>query len=56
MLVVGSGFCGSVTALRLSEKGYRVGVPEAARRFRDEDFAKNNWHARDYPFKPFHGC
>src|SRR3954469_15686598 len=40
VLVVGSGFGGSVTALRLSEKGYLVGVVEAGRRFADEDFAK----------------
>ncbi|MEE6178853.1 GMC family oxidoreductase [Mycobacterium sp. 050134] len=56
VLVIGSGFGGSVTALRLTEKGYRVGVLEAGRRFRDEDFAKNNWHVRDYLFKPSLGC
>ena len=39
-LVIGSGFGGSVSALRLAEKGYTVGVLEAGRRFRDEDFAK----------------
>ena len=38
-LVLGSGFGGSVSALRLAEKGYRVGVLECGRRFRDEDFA-----------------
>ena len=38
-LVIGSGFGGSVSALRLAEKGYRVGVLECGRRFRDEDFA-----------------
>ncbi|GAB2774870.1 GMC family oxidoreductase [Nocardioides salsibiostraticola] len=38
VLVVGSGFGGSVTALRLSEKGYRVGILEAGRRWADEDF------------------
>jgi cholesterol oxidase len=56
VLVIGSGFGGSVTALRLSEKGYRVGVLEAGRRFRDEDFATNSWHIRDYLFKPALGC
>ncbi|OBA57255.1 cholesterol oxidase [Mycobacterium sp. 1100029.7] len=55
-LVIGSGFGGSVTALRLSEKGYRVGVLEAGRRFEDQDFAKNSWHVRDYLFKPSIGC
>ncbi|WP_323793793.1 GMC family oxidoreductase [Nocardioides sp.] len=39
VLVIGSGFGGSVTALRLSEKGYAVGVLEAGRRWTDEDFA-----------------
>ncbi|OBK43797.1 NAD(P)-binding protein [Mycobacterium kubicae] len=56
VLVIGSGFGGSVTALRLSEKGYRVGVLEAGRRFGDQDFAKNSWHVRDYLFKPSVGC
>ena len=40
VLVVGSGFGGSVTALRLTEKGYKVGVLEAGRRFTDDEFAK----------------
>ena len=39
VLVIGSGFGGSVTALRLTEKGYRVGVLEAGARFEDDDFA-----------------
>jgi cholesterol oxidase len=39
VLVVGSGFGGSVTALRLTEKGYRVCVVEAGRRFADDEFA-----------------
>ncbi|UFS96877.1 GMC oxidoreductase [Nocardia huaxiensis] len=39
-IVVGSGFGASVAALRLSEKGYRVGVLEQGRRFRDADFAE----------------
>lgn len=45
VLVVGSGFGGSVTALRLSEKGYRVGVLEAGRRF--------GHHAGKWNFKSF---
>jgi cholesterol oxidase len=43
VVVIGSGFGGSVTALRLTEKGYRVGVLEAGRRF-DGDFPKTNWN------------
>ena len=51
-IVVGSGFGGSVSALRLTEKGYRVGVIEAGRRFEDEDFAKSTWNFRRYMFIP----
>ncbi len=42
-VIVGSGFGGSVSALRLTEKGYRVLVIEKGRRFGDADFAKTNW-------------
>lgn len=42
VLIVGSGFGGSVTAMRLTEKGYRVGVLEAGRRFADEEFAETS--------------
>jgi len=51
-LVVGSGFGGSVSALRLSEKGYRVGVLECGRRFLDRDFPKSNWNLRRYFWLP----
>lgn len=36
VVIVGSGFCGSVAALRAAEKGYRVGVMESGRRWKDE--------------------
>ena len=52
VLVIGSGFGGSVTALRLTEKGYRVGVLEAGRRFADEDFAKTSWDLRRFVWMP----
>ncbi len=52
VLVVGSGFGGSVAALRLTEKGYRVGVLEAGRRFRDEDFAATSWRVRKFLWAP----
>ncbi|WP_410203491.1 FAD-dependent oxidoreductase, partial [Escherichia coli] len=52
VLVVGSGFGGSVTALRLTEKGYRVGVLEAGARFADEDFAATSWDLRKFLFRP----
>jgi cholesterol oxidase len=46
VLVIGSGFGGSVSALRLTEKGYRVGVLEAGRRWAPEDIPKTNWNLR----------
>jgi cholesterol oxidase len=46
VVVVGSGFGGSVAALRLVEKGYRVLVLEAGRRFADDEFAKTSWDLR----------
>ena len=52
MLVVGSGFGGSVAALRLTEKGYRVAVLESGRRFGPNDFARTNWNLRRYVFMP----
>jgi cholesterol oxidase len=52
VLVIGSGFGGSVTALRLTEKGYHVGVMEAGRRFADDEFARNSWHLKDFLFAP----
>ncbi|WP_197320181.1 GMC family oxidoreductase N-terminal domain-containing protein [Saccharomonospora sp. NB11] len=56
VVVIGSGFGGSVSALRLTEKGYRVGVLEAGRRFADHEFARTSWHLRDYLFAPRLGC
>ncbi|MET7305054.1 GMC family oxidoreductase [Embleya sp. NPDC005575] len=52
VLVIGSGFGGSVAALRLTEKGYRVGVLEAGRRFADADFPKTSWQLRDFLWAP----
>jgi cholesterol oxidase len=52
VLVVGSGFGGSVTALRLTEKGYRVGVLEAGRRWADQDFAQSTWDVKPYMWAP----
>ncbi len=52
VVVIGSGFGGSVAALRLTEKGYRVLVVEAGSRFADADFATTNWRLRRYLFAP----
>ena len=51
-IVVGSGFGGSVSALRLAEKGYRVAVIECGSRYEDEDFAETTWQARRYYWMP----
>src|SRR6476659_9260865 len=56
VVVVGSGFGGSVTALRLAEKGYRVHVYEAGRRFEDDDFARTSWDLRRYLWAPRLKC
>src|SRR6185312_3359695 len=56
VVVIGSGFGGSVSALRLVEKGYSVAVLEAGRRFNDDEFAKTSWHIRNYLFAPAAGC
>lgn len=56
VVVVGSGFGGSVTALRLTEKGYRVGVLEAGQRFADDQFPKTSWDVRKFVWAPKLGC
>ncbi|MFF5144494.1 GMC family oxidoreductase N-terminal domain-containing protein [Streptomyces sp. NPDC013157] len=56
VIVVGSGFGGSVSALRLTEKGYRVGVLEAGRRFTRETLPKNSWDIKNYLWAPQLGC
>ncbi|QUH05079.1 GMC family oxidoreductase [Saccharopolyspora erythraea] len=56
VVVIGSGFGGSVAALRLTEKGYRVAVLEAGRRFADDEFAKTSWDLRNFLWAPQVGC
>jgi cholesterol oxidase len=56
VLVIGSGFGGSVSALRLIEKGYSVGVLEAGRRYADEDLPKTSWDVRKFLWAPRLGC
>jgi len=55
-IVIGSGFGGSVSALRLSEKGYRVCVIEQGKRFAAKDYAKSNWDLPRYLWAPFAKC
>jgi cholesterol oxidase len=56
VVVIGSGFGGSVAALRLVEKGYRVAVLEAGRQFADDEFAKTSWDLRRFLWAPRLGC
>jgi cholesterol oxidase len=51
-IIIGSGFGGSVSALRLAEKGYSVRVLEQGKRWRSEDFAKTNWNLRRFLWMP----
>jgi cholesterol oxidase len=52
VVIIGSGFGGSVAALRAAEKGYRVGVMEAGKRWNDEDIPKTNWDLQHYLWFP----
>ena len=56
MVIIGSGFGGSVAALRLAEKGYRVAVLEAGRRFADDEFPETSWRMRRFLWAPAVGC
>ncbi len=52
VVIIGSGFGGSVSAMRLTEKGYKVAVLEAGKRFKDSEFPKSSWSLRSYLFFP----
>ena len=51
-IVIGSGFGGSVSSMRLAEKGYSVLTIEKGRRFKTEDFPKSNWNLKKYVWMP----
>lgn len=55
-VIIGSGFGGSVSAMRLTEKGYRVLVLERGKRYLDQDFAKSNWRVWKYVWAPALRC
>jgi cholesterol oxidase len=55
-IVIGSGFGGSVSALRLAEKGYRVGVLEKGKEWKTKDFPKTNWNIKKSLWVPGLGC
>ena len=54
--IVGSGFGGSVSAMRLAEKGYSVLVIEKGRTFNEASYPKTNWRVRKYFWFPSIGC
>ena len=56
VIIIGSGFGGSVSALRLVEKGYRVGVMEAGRRFDEATYPKTSWRLKSFLWAPMLGC
>lgn len=51
-IVIGSGFGGSVSAMRLAEKGYKVAVLEKGKRYRTHDFPPTNWNLRKFLWMP----
>lgn len=51
-IIIGSGFGGSVAALRLAEKGYSVLVIEKGKRFKNDDFPKTNWNLKKWLWLP----
>jgi cholesterol oxidase len=55
-VIIGSGFGGSVSAMRLSEKGYKVLVLERGKRFNAEDFPRTNWNIFKYLWLPTARC
>ncbi|MGK5085448.1 GMC family oxidoreductase [Bdellovibrionota bacterium FG-1] len=55
-IIIGSGFGGSVSALRLAEKGYKVCVLERGKRYQDSDFAQTNWDVRRFLWMPLLKC
>jgi cholesterol oxidase len=52
VVVIGSGFGGSVAALRAAEKGYRVGVIEAGRRFTNDTLPETSWDLKNFLWAP----
>lgn len=52
VIVIGSGFGGSVAAMRAAEKGYRVAVMESGKRWPDDKIAKTSWNMRKFLCQP----
>jgi len=56
VLVIGSGFGGAVTAMRLAQKGYNVGILEMGKDYSKNDYPKSNWDLKKYLWAPFIRC
>ncbi|MBF0359965.1 MAG: GMC family oxidoreductase [Oligoflexia bacterium] len=55
-VIIGSGFGGSVSAMRLSQKGYRVAVIEEGKSYDNNDFPKSNWNIKKFLWIPLLRC
>lgn len=55
-IIIGSGFGGSVSAMRLAQKGYSVAVIEKGKRYKPQDFAKTNWEVKKFLWAPVLKC
>ena len=55
-VIVGSGFGGSISAMRLAQKGYSVAVLEMGKEYQNSEFPKTNWDVRKYLWLPFLRC
>ena len=55
-VIIGSGFGGSISAMRLAEKGYDVLVVERGKRYADKDFAKRDWNIWRFLWFPALRC
>lgn len=55
-IIIGSGFGGSVSAMRLAQKGYKVAILEEGKLFANKDFPKSNWNIKKYLWAPLIRC
>ena len=55
-IIVGSGFGGSVSAMRLAQKGYKVAILEMGQEWNNSDFPKTNWNIKKYLWQPLIKC